>query len=67
MGRPVSLEELVKFIQIQNMFNLARNSQINNRLMPAMREFCQFNRVVVPRRFVIYTCNSIGVLCIGGG
>ena len=67
VGRPVSLEELVKFIRIQNMFNLARNSQINDRLMPAMREFCQFNHVVVPRRFVIYTCNSIGVLCIGGG
>ena len=62
VGRPVTLEELVEFIRIQNMFNLARNSQITDRLMPAMGEFCQFNRVVVPRSFVIDLCNSIGVL-----
>ena len=61
-GRPVTLEELVEFIRIQNMFNLARNSQIKDRLMPAMREFCQFNCVVVPMMFIIDPCNSIGVL-----
>ena len=62
VGRPVTLEELVEFIRIQNMFNLARNSQINDRLMRAMREFCQFNHVAVPTKFVIDPCNSIGVL-----
>ena len=61
-GRPVTLEELVEFTRIQNMFNLARNSQIRDRLMRAMREFCQFNCVVVPMMFIIDPCNSIGVL-----